>query len=157
MKIVGSGSLPTIDEDMIGRDGNEPNRHWLGILLLWFKCNTPDTPAVGPDTPDMEFLVHVIFVLWAPQPLKTISLSLSTHSMSPVTLSPSLPQVPSLSPNPRTQNPLPNQSQDQGGFKSAWRTIFPAYSSPGCLRFQVLRAGTARSRYANLCRPDLSF
>ena len=32
MKIVGSGSLPTIDEDMIGRDGNEPNRHWLGIL-----------------------------------------------------------------------------------------------------------------------------
>ena len=23
----------------------------------------PDTPAVGPDTPDMEFLVHVIFVL----------------------------------------------------------------------------------------------
>ena len=37
MKIVGSGSLPTIDEDMIGRDGNEPNRHWLGILLLWFK------------------------------------------------------------------------------------------------------------------------
>jgi len=30
----------------------------------------PDTPAVGPDTPDMEFLVHVIFVLWAPQSLK---------------------------------------------------------------------------------------
>ena len=23
----------------------------------------PDTPAVGPDTPDMEFLVHVIFVI----------------------------------------------------------------------------------------------
>ena len=119
----------------------------------------PNTPAVGPDTPDMEFLVHVIFVLWAPQPLKTISLSLSLNSfpVSRYSLSLSLPQVPSLSPNPRTQNPLPNQSQDQGGFKSAWRTIFPTYSSPGCLRFQVFRTGTARSRYANLCRPDLSF
>ena len=30
----------------------------------------PDTPAVGPDTPDMEFLVHIIFVLWAPQSFK---------------------------------------------------------------------------------------
>ena len=47
----------------------------------------PDTSAVGPDTPDMEFLVHVIFVLGAPQPLN-ISLSLSlTHS----SLSNSLP------------------------------------------------------------------
>ena len=46
-----------------------------------------DTPAVGLDTPDIEFLVPIIFVLGAPQPLKTISLSLSTHSLSPVTLS----------------------------------------------------------------------
>ena len=30
----------------------------------------PDTPAVGPDTPDMEFLVHIIFVLWDPQLFK---------------------------------------------------------------------------------------
>jgi hypothetical protein len=26
----------------------------------------PDTPAVGPDTLDMELLVHIIFVLWVP-------------------------------------------------------------------------------------------
>ena len=80
----------------------------------------PDTPAVGPDTPDMEFLVHVIFVLEAPQPLN-ISLSL-THSsslshslpLSRHSLSLSLPHrglpLPhklSLSPNPKLQIPHP--------------------------------------------------
>ena len=47
----------------------------------------PDTPALGPDTPDMEFLVHIIFVIWASQSLKqgshTLSLSLTAHSPSP--------------------------------------------------------------------------
>ena len=98
------------------------------------------------------FFYFILFCPLGPTTIKNhLTHSLSTHSLSPVTLSPSHSlEVPSLSPNPRTQNPLPNQSQDQEGFKSVWRTIFPAYSSPGCLHFQIIRAGTARSRYANL-------
>ena len=70
----------------------------------------PNTPAVGPDTPDMEFLVHVIFILWVPQPLKTISLSLSlsTNSLSPVTLSPS--HSLKCPPSPQTlEHKIPSQ------------------------------------------------
>ena len=63
------------------------------------QCNTPDTPGICPDTPEMEFLVHVIFVLWAPQPLKTISLSLSQ-------LIPCLPLL-SLHLTPSSALPLP--------------------------------------------------
>jgi hypothetical protein len=50
--------------------------------------------------------------------------------------------VPSLSPQTlHSKSLIPNQSQGHGSFKSTWRTIFPTYSSPGSLGFQVLRAG----------------
>ena len=84
--------------------------------IPWSNCNTPDTPGICPDTPDMEFLVHVIFVLGAPQPLNiSLSLSLTVHSLtlslSHVTPSPSHSlAVTSLSltsalPLPRALNP----------------------------------------------------
>ena len=45
--------------------------HMEGFILVFHIVTPcPDTPAVGPDTPDMEFLVHIIFVLWAPQLFK---------------------------------------------------------------------------------------
>ena len=47
------------------------------ILVLWNEIHVmdgvtpcPDTPALGPDTPDIEFLIHIIFVIWAPQSFK---------------------------------------------------------------------------------------
>ena len=60
----------------------------------------PDTPAVGPDTPDMEFLSHLSFSIWAPQPLKLTHLSHSSLSLSLslVTLSPSHSLKSPLSP-----------------------------------------------------------
>ena len=73
-------------------------------FLLGGKIVTPcpDTLAVGPDTPDMEFLVHVIFVLWAPQLLKQGShpLSLPPSQLTlplPLTCTLSLSLVSSLS------------------------------------------------------------
>ena len=61
--------------------------------LFWSIAVTPcpDTPAVGPDTTDMEFLSHLSFSIWAPQPLKLTHLSHSSLSLSLflVTLSPS--------------------------------------------------------------------
>ena len=62
--------------------------------LFWSIAVTPcpDTPAVGPDTPDMEFLVHVIFVLWAPQSLKQ-----GSHPLSPSQLTLPLPLTCTLS------------------------------------------------------------
>ncbi|XP_039833863.1 uncharacterized protein LOC120694718 [Panicum virgatum] len=73
-------------------------------------CNTcPDTPAVGPNTPDMEFLVHIIFVHGAHNHLNRKHNSLSPSlSLSPVTsLSlTSLTSSPSP-PNPKLQIPHP--------------------------------------------------
>ena len=79
---------PRGDRDVAGR-GAEP------VDVFVTPCS--NTPAVGPDTPDMEFLVHVIFVLWAPQPLKTISLSLS--QLIPCLPLLSLPLTPSRALN----------------------------------------------------------
>ena len=65
----------------------------------------PDTPAVGPDTPDMEFLVHIIFVIWAHNHLNRKHYSLSPSlSLSPVT-SLSLTSLTS-SPSPSWALPL---------------------------------------------------
>ena len=85
---------------------------WIfATILIVTPCM--DTPAVGPDTPDMKFLSHLNFSIWAPQPLKlthpshsSLSLSLSlSHSRYSFSLS--LPQEPSLSPNSRTQKSPP--------------------------------------------------
>ena len=98
----------------------------------------PDTPAVGPDTPDMEFLSHLSFSIWAPQPLKLTHLSHSSLSLSLslVTLSPSNSLKSPLSPQTlELKNPHPKSIPRPRKLQSAWGIIFSRYSTMGWLRF----------------------
>ena len=96
-----------------------------------------------------------LYDLVGPTIIKTrssIYLSL-THSSLSLSPSPSisLPHSPSRALSPTQtldfKSLIPNRSQGHGSFKSAWRTIFPTYSSPESLGFQVLRGEKAHPRY----------
>ena len=118
---------------------------WIfATILIVTPCL--DTPAVGPDTPDMEFLSHLNFSIWAPQPLKLThpshsSLSLSL-SLSLVTLSSSHSPKSPLSPQTlELKNPHPKSIPRPRKLQSAWGIIFSRYSTMGWLRFLVFLQG----------------
>ena len=54
-----------------GRAPDESSATWAAALCRTEAGGvTPDIPGMGSDTPDMEFLIHIIFVFWAPQSFK---------------------------------------------------------------------------------------
>ena len=106
----------------------------------WDRSNRWDRPAWP--------VVHDLIHLFWPITNKIITLSLSPLLTSSLSLSPSRSLSPSIPHRalplpqiPNSKSPSPNQSHGQESFKSVWRAIFPAYSSPGSLGFWVLRVG----------------
>ena len=116
------------------------------------------------------FFYFILFCLLGPTTVKYLTLS---HSQFTLSLSPSLPSLPlPLTPSPwppspsqalplpksQTPNPPPRiDPQDQRDFESAWRTIFPTYSFPGCPRFQVLRTEKSAFKVRQLVPPRSMF
>ena len=106
----------------------------------------PDTPAIGPDTPGVEFLFPLIWSSGSHKYNKhSISLSQQlTFTPSPFPLFLSLPHLALPLPQALTsKSPIPTRPQSHRSFQPAWGTFLSMCSSLGRLRFQVLRASKA--------------